>query len=225
MKKFSLIIVILMISAAAQKAVAQFTITPNPVYEEGVAPEDFEGVGYATITNETEEDLNLTWSRSVIEITEGWTSAICDVNQCYLPNISSQPFDLAAGDSGAMDVHVYPNGFEGAAIIKVVVHRTDDPFVSTSATYYFNQAVGITEKFSEAIKIYPNPAQDYISIDNSENLVVKADIYNLSGQLVLSTNLNGNEIINIQNLSAGNYILKLSNGNSQIVSTNLLIKQ
>ena len=225
MKKFSLLFMIAVIFASAQQVAAQFSISPNPVYKDGVMANDFEGVAYATITNETDQDLNLTWSRSVIEITEGWTSAVCDVIQCYIPSVSSQPFDLAAGASGAMDVHVYPNGFEGAAIIKVVINQTDDPFINTSATYYFNHAVGIAEKFSEAIKIYPNPTQDYISIDNTENLAVKADIYSVTGKLVLSSSLTGSERINVQELPAGNYILKLLDGNSQIVSTNLLVKQ
>lgn len=214
-----------MVFASAQQVAAQFSIAPDPVYIDGVLPDDFEGVAKAIITNDTDQDLILTWNRNVIEITDGWGSAVCDVNQCYSPSTSSFDFELAAGDSGAMDVHVYPNGFEGAAIIKVIVNRADDPFVSTSATYYFNQTVGVAEKFTEAIKIYPNPTQDFISIDNAENLVAKADIYNVSGKLVLSTSLMGSEKINVQNLPAGNYILKLLDQNSKVVSTNLLVKQ
>lgn len=214
-----------MVFASAQQLAAQFSIAPDPVYKDGVLPDDFEGVAYALITNDSGQDLNLTWSRNVIEITEGWTSAVCDVNQCYGTNTGSFAFDLAADSSGAMDVHVYPNGIVGAAIIEVKVYKTDDPFTSTTATYYINQTVGVAEKFTEAIKIYPNPTQDYISIDNADNLAVKANIYNVTGKLVLSSTLTGNDRINVQELPAGNYILKLLDQDSQIVSTNLMVKQ
>src|SRR5690606_21411635 len=124
-----------------------------------------------------------------------------------------------------MDVHVYPNGFSGAAIIQVEVFQTNDSTNITSATYYFNHTVGLTEKFSEAIKVYPNPTQDFISIDNSENLVSEIELYNVSGKMVMSGNLNGSDRISIQEFPAGNYILKLIDSNANIVSTNLVVKQ
>ena len=225
MKKLTLLLVISVVFSSAQHVAAQFSISPDPVYKDGVMPDDFEGVAYAIITNDSGEDLSLQWSRNIIEITEGWGSAVCDVNQCYGQDVNSFAFDLAADSSGAMDVHVYPYGIEGAAIIEVKVYLISDPFVSTTATYYFNQTVGIAERFTEAIKIYPNPTQDYVSIDNVENLAVKAEVYNVTGKLILSSALKGNDRINVQELPAGNYILKLSDQNSKVVSTNLLVKQ
>lgn len=225
MKKFLLLTLFTFLLFDQALFAQEIYISPNPVYKNGVFPGDFEGVGYSDFFNDTDSDLNFTWEITIVEMTEGWSVAVCDVVQCYIPSVTTQPFDLPAGESGSMDVHVYPNGVDGTAIIQVEVYQTNDTTNTTTGTYYFNQVVGLTEKFSEAIKVYPNPTQDYISIDNSENLVSAIELYNVSGKMVLRSNLNGNDRISLQELSAGNYILKLVDANSKIVSTNMVVKQ
>lgn len=61
------------------------------------------------------------------------------------------------------------------------------------------------------IKIYPNPAEYEIFIESNET-VRCADIYNLSGSLVKTVNLEntGNKSINIENLASGIYIVKIN---------------
>ncbi len=61
------------------------------------------------------------------------------------------------------------------------------------------------------IKIYPNPAEHEIFIESNET-VRCADIYNLSGSLVKTVNLEntGNKSINIENLASGIYIVKIN---------------
>lgn len=225
MKKFSSIILFALLIVGQSVIAQDLYIAPNPVYVDDVTSEDFDRAANSFIYNDTESSINLTWVRTIIEISPGWTSAVCDNVTCYGSSVDTKNFVVAANAAGNIDVHVYPGGVEGAAIVKVEVHQTDAPSNSTSAMYYFNQAVGVTEKFTEAIKIYPNPTQDYISIDNTENLAVKADVYSVTGKLVLSSTLSGSERINVQQLPAGNYILKLLDANSRVVSTNLLVKQ
>ena len=59
----------------------------------------------------------------------------------------------------------------------------------------------------ETISLYPNPAQDYISLSNSLSGLQKVEIYNYLGQMVQSS---GNQLnYNISKLPAGQYYLKL----------------
>lgn len=206
-------------------ATAQLSISPNPSLNDNVLPDVFEGVAYATITNGFSQPQELTWERTELFITEGWTSAVCDVNQCYLPHVASQDFVLNKNQSGAMDVHVYPNGIEGGAIIQVDVFVTDDPSISTSATYYFNFGVGLTEKFTEKVKVYPNPTADYIYIDDSNTALFKVELYDVTGKLVVSQSLNDGSRIDLYHLPAGHYILKLLDKESRLVSTNHVVKE
>lgn len=225
MRKLSILILFAFLFLGHNLTAQDIYISPNPVFTQNVMFDDFEGVGHSLFYNEDEDAFNFTWEIVVIEMTEGWNVAVCDVVQCYLPTVSTQPFDLGAGQSGTMDVHVYPNGVDGAAIIQVDVFQTNDTTNITSATYFFNHSVGVAEKFSEAIKVYPNPTQDFVTIDNYENRVAAVELYNVSGKLVLRSDLNGSDRISLQELTSGNYILKLVDENANIVSTNLIVKQ
>lgn len=225
MKKIYVLFAFIALLIPSKSLFAQLSIAPNPVYKDGVQPEDFEGVGYALVTNGFDYPLQLEWELTVIEMSEGWQAAVCDINNCYTPAVTVMGFQLAAGQEGTMDVHVYPNGLEGSAIIQVEVYQANDLTNITSATYFFNHSVGVAEKFSEAINVYPNPTQDFVTIDNYENRVAAVELYNVSGKLVLRSDLNGSDRISLQELTSGNYILKLVDENANIVSTNLIVKQ
>ena len=65
----------------------------------------------------------------------------------------------------------------------------------------------------KSVSLYPNPAEDYISISgvsNSENYI----IYNILGKEVLKGSISKNEKINIQDIKSGIYLLRINNTNS-----------
>ncbi len=64
---------------------------------------------------------------------------------------------------------------------------------------------------SKAINIYPNPATNRIKIDINDN-VEKIEIYNIIGKLVLV--IKNDNSINIKNLDAGNYSVKIFTENN-----------
>ncbi len=61
------------------------------------------------------------------------------------------------------------------------------------------------------IKIYPNPAVDYIQIESSEDSKsIEVNIYSTTGQLMISTIINGSsEKVDLQNLSKGAYFFEI----------------
>ncbi len=208
-----------------QISTAQIVITPDPVYLEGIEAGDLNGIAHSFVENQSSGNMNITWERTIIDMTEGWASAVCDLNQCYLSHISSQAFGLGSGLEGLLDVYVYPNDIEGSAIIEMEVFATNDPSVNYTATYYFNQGTsGIAERLTEAIKVYPNPTQDYVNIESPTD-VYRVQLFDVSGKMVISVATNGAQRFSIENLSSGNYILKMMDINSEIVSTNLLVKE
>ncbi len=205
---------------------AQIAINPDAVYVDGVTADMFEGVGYADVTNGYGEELNLTWQRTIIEMTEGWTVAVCDLVQCYLTHVSTQSFDIPAGGSGDMDVHAYPNDVDGSAIIQVDVFKTDDPDNTdyhASAIYYFNQLSGVAERLNEAITVFPNPTVNFFEIGAPEKVAL-VDIYSVDGKLVRRVKTAGNSRVDVSDLNSGNYILRLMDAEENIVSSNILSK-
>lgn len=92
----------------------------------------------------------------------------------------------------------------------------------------YNDCIGynplnINEKADNfIIKIYPNPASDYIYIENIKEKA-RIEIYNMSGIIQLTTDANGDSNINIRNLSDGLYLIKIQTDSN--IAIKKLLKQ
>lgn len=65
------------------------------------------------------------------------------------------------------------------------------------------------------VKIYPNPANDFINIESNVNEITEVALYDILGKKVLSQNKLTNNRLDISNLTRGVYFIKInSNGNS-----------
>ncbi|TYA55950.1 endonuclease [Formosa maritima] len=74
-----------------------------------------------------------------------------------------------------------------------------------------------TDNFtSEDFNIYPNPVSDILNIQLKNPNETQIEIYNILGKRVLTKTINQSQIINIENLNSGIYILKFTQGNSTI---------
>jgi hypothetical protein len=74
------------------------------------------------------------------------------------------------------------------------------------------------------VSIYPNPANDIVSIEADERISV-AEIRSLDGKLLMSERLDSKkETINIQTLSPGFYLMQLRSA-SNVISHSKLVKQ
>jgi len=202
------------------KAQAQIEISPSPI-EIQVHPAAFEGVAYSFITNNGASG-DFIWERNVISITEGWTSAVCDVNTCHGPTVSSMPFSLAAGETGNLDVHAYPWGNVGSAIIEVIVTSVEDPEITAAGLYLFNETVSVPELLIERVKMWPNPVADNLFIEQGFE-IDRIELYNLSGQQVLMQALNSNNVVSVAHLPTGVYVARLFDREGNQLSSNKLM--
>ena len=89
----------------------------------------------------------------------------------------------------------------------------------------YNPALGITNIQSEKkITIYPNPAQNEISIENASGSVVR--IFNLLGQEMLQFDklrtADNKETINIESLISGTYIIQIIDTNGDLQNRRLV---
>jgi hypothetical protein len=87
---------------------------------------------------------------------------------------------------------------------------------------YKKRATSVNDNNDEFL-IYPNPANEKIFIQNSENLCKIELIDELSKIFFLSEQINGH--INVSNFPNGIYFLKLYNKNGQIIVRKLIINR
>jgi hypothetical protein len=97
----------------------------------------------------------------------------------------------------------------------VTVHFSTDPNAS------------ISELYTKNCSVYPNPASEYFTLRLNEeytNSSVKYHLYSISGQLLISDQVNaGSVVINTSGLASGTYILKLTQNENQLESLQIEI--
>jgi hypothetical protein len=81
--------------------------------------------------------------------------------------------------------------------------------------------LGIDEATSSIVNVYPNPFIESLSISGLEN--AEYTIVDNSGKIVLNGKLNQAEVISTANLSAGVYMLSVSNNNT--IEKRQIVKQ
>ena len=81
---------------------------------------------------------------------------------------------------------------------------------------------------ADSIKVYPNPAKNYITVDASEilsdNNNLSVILSDMTGRVVYTSPISATVAeINLQNLTTGTYILQVMNGSSKIDSKKIII--
>ena len=75
--------------------------------------------------------------------------------------------------------------------------------------HYGEISVGFDGITAPSFMVYPNPAENILNIMGLPDTPVEARLYDLQGHLLLQTVLQGNGQINVEQLSQGNYLLKI----------------
>ncbi len=84
---------------------------------------------------------------------------------------------------------------------------------------------GITENNTNAIRIYPNPTNGIITIQQLNNTLSTIEIFNATGQLIFSSGLSQQiSTVDISTLSQGLYFIKLSDKTGKVCIVEKLIK-
>lgn len=74
-----------------------------------------------------------------------------------------------------------------------------------------------------SIKIYPNPASDFITIESNTTVITSISVYDILGKNVLSQNELINNRLNVSMLNNGVYFLKI-NADGNIVTKKIIIE-
>jgi PKD repeat protein len=103
--------------------------------------------------------------------------------------------------------HIYTTG--GVYTVTLIANG---PCGADTTTYVLNLEITALDELSASIDMYPNPANDVLTINADQVLDASIEVYNVSGKLVLSENIQGTtKTINVTNLAKGMYMIKITN--------------
>lgn len=216
------ILLLFVLSASAFSATAQqFTFNPSPqgVDKQGPASE-FELVGYAFVKNTSPSTKTYVWKMIRNNFPAGWSSAVCDINLCYSDQVLREEFQLNAGDSGNIDVHLYPNNVQGNASVSIKIFEKGDSLNCDTQDFEFSTwALSVSNLHRNNIEIYPNPVSKKLTINLETTKAVTIEVYNVLGQ-VKKTHVHngGTSTLDVNDLAAGIYFIRYTTEQGKVVS-------
>lgn len=185
---------------------------------------DLDVAAKANLKNTSKDTIIVKWTRKIENITQGWSSAVCDKNFCYIPSIDSMRLIMAPGETSNMDIHVYPGGISGSAKVSLSIEQIGKPETKVTASYLFNQSTPTKSEDKDAIQLYPNPTQDYFMV-NSPIVLGKIELYNITGEKAKVYYAYKNKRYYIDDIPSGIYMARLFNLHEEILKTVILKKR
>jgi hypothetical protein len=122
-----------------------------------------------------------------------------------------------------------PGTVLGVGVWDITLTATDDYGNSTTCTFELDLTLLGTDdnELNNAISIYPNPANEQVTISNSSNIALEtAMIYDLNGKLVSQINLQNmqsEKMIDVSAYATGVYMVYITGEQSSVVKR--LIKE
>lgn len=159
------------------------------------------------LRNNTSDEVNVLVEKDPVSVVEGTLNSFC-WGLCFDETvmISLRPVTLEAGtvsEPGMLSFHYQldptytgTNLLEGTTVIKYYAYPEDNPDDRTCVEVHFvYDPFNIAESRFEIGKAYPNPASTQIQFDFSgmTHQSINAVVYNLLGQEVKSTVVNGTQ--------------------------------
>lgn len=202
---------------------AQFIVDSDTLLAEGQSTE-FELVAPSKISNLSSLPDTIVWTRTVNDIPSNWTSAVCDINQCFGVSVSTAEFILPPNSVEAMSYHFYPASNSGTGTMIVRLERKSNPSIYLDIVIYC-QSYGLSVKdiSNHQLNVFPNPATDFISIGSESIKEGTFEITNLLGEKLISNSYAIAQKIDISTLPKGIYFITIQNENS-IASRKLVIE-
>ena len=225
MKKFILISFLFFLQIL-RGTTQNITITLMPqIVNAGVNIDSFEVKAKAIFKNTSASTKKFVWRRTIIAMTSGWQSLVRDAKGCWASTVNDAPeqIELAPNATSNIDAYIRPNHISGAATIEIKVYEVGNETNAITGRYLFSTTTSTKDagKTGVSIKIFPNPATDYFSIQDDNEVVERVVVYNMIGRAVKNylTSTNTNNHYTLNDLPEGLYIIRLLNSRGATVKT------
>jgi hypothetical protein len=133
---------------------------------------------------------------------------------------------IAVSDTMNMDavVGVMFYGFSNFRLLP----RNNDDFIGINVdldtTNLPTSPISIDEfETISGVRIYPNPAQQWVSIELADNAAFNIAVYNMNGQMVTNQQAQGKALLDLGNLQNGIYLVSLTDEDGRVHHSKLIV--
>ena len=140
---------------------------------------------------------------------------------CYPSTTTEVEVELLSDSIREMQLHYKPNDYVGDVTINYKVTEIGNTSNSISfSVKYISIYTGILSKESSKlnIKLFPNPAKDFVFIEKNNEMITNIELVNISGKVLFNTTVNNKFYkLNISNLQKGIYFIKVDGNINKII--------
>jgi hypothetical protein len=206
-------------------AVAQsFSVSSQSATMQGSIGQDLSPS--VVLRNLTSRPIELQWELDKQNLPNDWTAQICEKN-CRNIESKNHTFVLAPYEIVSnFRVNFATNGQEGAGYIDIRLFETQKRSASETMLSFF----GAAQSSSAAAKpmnqrIFPNPATEYIMLQDEDNSVKIIEVYNVIGRKILQFRAGtAAEKYDISELPLGMYMVRMLDNKGNIIRTQRISK-
>ena len=204
-----------------------FSITPNPVFSE--YEDDYIEEARAVIKNLLDTTQNFRWKRTIIRLEHDsvCSTAVADPFIHYFPAVSEKNFWLEPNAEGPLEVSLFDFDLTGCcAIVQLKVKSLDVPSDSIEVYYYMRecQPLSVSAIQKSSIKIFPNPATHYFSLENAAS-VSSMTLCDATGKMVKRMAFSPTNRYGMADLPLGTYYLVLEDKPGRVLQVLEFVKQ
>jgi hypothetical protein len=167
----------------------------------------------------------IVWYRNVNNLpSANWTSAVCDVIQCYGVTTNSAEFIIAPGVVRTLSFHFYAKVDNGKG--QMVVRFAKKSNQANYTNIYVNvqgYGLNINTLKKANFSLFPNPSKGSLVINSASTNSGAYSIVNLLGETVLSGSFENGNPIDISSLKGGVYCVNVLDENG-VSSSKLIIE-
>ncbi len=219
-----LFFLILSLSSNAQLAFRVQTSNPDSVVFY-LDDDDYTGkVADIKIMNTSSDQIHLYWKAVKISTPSTWDNFICDWNTCYGPDTQECPSDapnsINPGDSIGIQLHVTDGGEAGMGVYDMMLWTKENPANVDTVRVVFIAREPDASKLPDAslaMRLFPNPTQEYFYIQGGERHVHHIDVLSILGANIRSFDYNNDYPFFVGDLSNGMYMVYLYDARGKVL--------
>jgi hypothetical protein len=179
------------------------------------------------LRNLSNRPIELQWELDKQHLPSEWTVQVCDKN-CRNLDSKHNSFVLAPYEIVSnFRVNFTNNGQEGAGYIDIRLFETQKRSATETMLSFFGaaQSSGAVTAKTANQRVFPNPATDYIMLQDDDNSVKIIEVYNVIGRKVLQYRVGtAAEKYDISELPLGMYMVRMLDGKGNIMRTQRISK-
>lgn len=211
------------------QAPSVFEIHPNPI-DTVTTADTFDSVAEGEIKNVSADTIHIKWERTIVYLSPGITTAVCDPVTCWDTPVETKSFMLGIDSFGQMTVHFYneffdpPPGQPGSGIVRLKITNLDNAADTLTVLYSFSTLTGTKDLPEPSVKFFPNPTADFFTLENAEE-VASMRLYSIDGREVARFQRSSDNTYSIANQTIGSYVLSFEDKNGRLFQAVEIQKQ